>query len=449
MKGTFKFILITLFFSLIMFINPLLLFAQPSIPGFAVQTYANVSQPVSLSFEPSGFLYVGNGNWPSKIYRIGAGGSPIWEYGDIPLPDPDAVVFDAAGTISGQSGSVLVGGIDGPNSPTGYLSAILPDEITITIFGPGSGLVNPTDMIFDDGGRLLIADAFAAKVFYSDDGITLNTIIGSVYLAGELAIDESGNIYVSRHMVSNPISKYSPEGTLLDGSFVTGLDIHGMDFGPSSPPWDGHLFAVSYEGKLYRIDEMGTATEIGTGFHTPPGDPDLEFGPDGAMYVSDSGDNVIYRIAPACSGMPVTILGTDGHDVINGTEGPDVIHGLGGFDWIRGLGGNDVICGGDGSDVIGAGSGDDIVLGGDGHDAIWGGSGNDSLEGGDGNDSIFGGPGSDEVWGNFGNDSLYGLAGDDKLYGGWGPNDGSIDNNDTCYDVRWTHNWGCEVFYEE
>lgn len=224
--------------------------AQPLAAGFEVQSYSNVSQPVSLSFDPSGILYVGNGNWPSKIYRIDVGGSPVVEYGDISLEDPDAVVFDSVGTISGQPNSVLVGGIDGPSSPTGYLAAILPSESTITIFGPGSGLVNPTDMLFDDTGRLLIADAFAAQVFYSDDGITLNEIIGDVYLAGELAIDEFGNIYVSRHMVSNPISKYSPDGTLLDGSFVTGLDIHGMDFGPNSPPWNGHLFAVSYEGKL-------------------------------------------------------------------------------------------------------------------------------------------------------------------------------------------------------
>ena len=152
---------------------------------------------------------------------------------------------------------------------------------------------------------------------------------------------------------------------------------------------------------------------------------------------------------PLCNGKEPTIVGTEGHDVISGTAGPDVIHGLGGFDWIRGLGGDDVICGGDGSDVIGAGSGNDIVLGENGHDAIWGGPGDDTLKGGDGNDSIFGGPGDDKLRGNHGNDSLYGLDGDDELYGGWGPNNGVIDNNDTCYDERWTFNWGCEVFYEQ
>ena len=38
--------------------------AHPSALGFEVQSYSSVSQPVSLSFDPSGILYVGNGNWP-------------------------------------------------------------------------------------------------------------------------------------------------------------------------------------------------------------------------------------------------------------------------------------------------------------------------------------------------------------------------------------------------
>ena len=133
----------------------------PTVPGFEVQTYTNVSGPVNLSFDPLGILYAGNGNDPSKIYRIDVGGSPVRGYGDDPLFDPDAVAFDVNGEVSGQPGSVLVGGIDGPASPTGYLAAILPDESIKTIFGPTSGLINPQDILFDNEGRLLLADAFA------------------------------------------------------------------------------------------------------------------------------------------------------------------------------------------------------------------------------------------------------------------------------------------------
>ena len=170
---------------------------------------------------------------------------------------------------------------------------------------------------------------------------------------------------------------------------------------------------------------------------------------------------------PTCNGKAVTILGTEGHDVIFGTEGPDVIHGLGTSDFIMGMGGDDVICGGDGADFLSGVGGNDILIGGDGHDAMWGGSGNDTLYGEDGHDTLFGGDGNDELnggtgddaldglsgndilKGNYGNDTLYGGVGVDELHGGTGPNNGAFDNNDTCYDTAGTVKTGCEVFYLE
>ena len=53
-----------------------------------------------------------------------------------------------------------------------------------------------------------------------------------------------------------------------------------------------------------------------------------------------------------CDGEVVTIVGTEGDDVIVGTPGDDVIHGLGGIDNIEGRGGNDIICGGLGDDTL-------------------------------------------------------------------------------------------------
>jgi hypothetical protein len=83
----------------------------------------------------------------------------------------------------------------------------------------------------------------------------------------------------------------------------------------------------------------------------------------------------------ACNGANVTILGTNGADLINGTERPDVIHGLGGNDFIDGKGGNDTICGGDGSDSL---------IGGTGNDTLVAGFGSDTLSGGDGTNVCLG-----------------------------------------------------------
>ncbi len=119
---------------------------------------------------------------------------------------------------------------------------------------------------------------------------------------------------------------------------------------------------------------------------------------------------------PTCAGIPATIVGTDGNDVLTGTPGRDVIHAGDGHDIIRGLGGNDILCGGPGRDRIMGGKGTDIVSGGSGRDRIRGGAGGDTLSGDRGSDRISGGRGDDILRGGAGDDRLRGSAGIDLLF---------------------------------
>jgi tripartite motif-containing protein 71 len=97
-------------------------------------------------------------------------------------------------------------------------------------------------------------------------------------------------------------------------------------------------------------------------------------------------DVVAAAVPTSCTGIPATIVGTDGGDVLRGTRGRDVIAGLGGNDKLSGLAGNDVICGGGGKDIL---------KGGRGNDKLYGGAGKDTLKGGSGKDKLKGGPGKD------------------------------------------------------
>jgi predicted extracellular nuclease len=130
-----------------------------------------------------------------------------------------------------------------------------------------------------------------------------------------------------------------------------------------------------------------------------------------------------------CNGLPATIVGTTGDDVIYGTNGADVIAGLGGNDIINGGNGNDVICGYAGDDTLNGGNGNDTLIGSFGNDTLSGSNGddmlidsagNDVLDGGNGNDSLTGGDGIDELYGQNGNDVLDGGDGNDILSGGNG-----------------------------
>ena len=82
-----------------------------------------------------------------------------------------------------------------------------------------------------------------------------------------------------------------------------------------------------------------------------------------------------------CNGLNVTILGTNGPDLITGTLKPDIIHGLGGPDFIDGSSGNDTICGGDGNDTLIGGAGDDTLIAGSGADTLNGNDGTDVCTG--------------------------------------------------------------------
>ena len=94
-----------------------------------------------------------------------------------------------------------------------------------------------------------------------------------------------------------------------------------------------------------------------------------------------------YAAAPTCNGVPATIVGTAGDDVILGTSGPDVIVGKGGDDVIKARGGNDIVCGNGGNDTLIGGGGADLLFGNSGNDVLRGERGADMLAGGSGTDT--------------------------------------------------------------
>lgn len=285
--------------AVLLLISTALAFAQPVVPGFNVEVYANISGPVSLAFDPTGVLYVGNNDTPDPvpIRRVGIGGSPVEDFGPY-LHDPDSVLFDAAGGISGTPGSVFVSGSEysGGVPIRGYLTAIAPDETATTIY---STLYAPQQMVFDFYGRLLIPDQ---NIIYEATSEGLYTFVQG--LSGAMAVDGAGQIFVIREKKSNwVISILSRDGDIINEQFsVLPGDISylwawgsGMVFTPYDSTWQAHLIVTERQGKIYRVDQKGAVILLGYGFDFPGG---LAFGPDDTLYVSDVNANVIYRITP-------------------------------------------------------------------------------------------------------------------------------------------------------
>lgn len=196
-------------------------------------------------------------------------------------------------------------------------------------------------------------------------------------------------------------------------------------------------FAYSYvfDGQLGYLDHAlsvaGLTGEVtgATVWHINADEPDLIdydmsfklpaqdaiYAPD--PYRSSDHDPVIVGLdlIPTCNGLPATIIGTPGDDVINGTKDNDVIVALGGNDIINDDKGNDVICGDSGNDTLNGGDGDDILVGGYGNDILNGGKGDDTLRGMAGNDVLNSGNGDDTLTGGTGADSFNSGPGSDSI----------------------------------
>jgi Ca2+-binding RTX toxin-like protein len=110
---------------------------------------------------------------------------------------------------------------------------------------------------------------------------------------------------------------------------------------------------------------------------------------------------------PDGSELGLTLVATEGADVLVGSPVNDEIRGLGGPDALHGgAGGADLLDGGFGNDLLSGGLGNDTLRGGldSGADSMLGGAGNDVLDAGPGNDTLDAGGGNDTATGGDGDD---------------------------------------------
>ena len=285
-----------------------------TVPGYVVEHYADVTDPVQIAFDEAGVIYVGRDPWFSggshgewvKIHRVEVGGAPVTEYGLETLHDPDSVLVDVDGLFA-PAGSVLVCGyvdpMGQPDPDIGYVSAILPDQTVVEVFAPQAPLDNPNGMAFDAQNRLLIGD----DVDVGDNGVILVSTgpgVAPVPLinlpapaAGFVIHPVTNDIYT--RTADGIIRIYDENGVLLNNAFVTGLETVGpMAFGPGNAAWGDYLYTTNWmSGDLLRIDAFGNVEVIGTGFTGTTAT--IKFGPDGHMYMSRSEEQRIIRIVPA------------------------------------------------------------------------------------------------------------------------------------------------------
>jgi hypothetical protein len=274
----------------------------PTVPGADVTVYATVPDPGVLSFSLAGDLYVGrdasgsgggNGD-PVKIHRVGPGGAPVVEYGEAAIDDPDGVLFDEVGTVSGEAGSVLVAG-QAFGVAQGRISAIRPDEGVDELVPPTATCENPGNMAFVQFDHVVVGDASGQAICQLTGGSL--TIFADTAPAAPVDLEVSGSTnLVYARFTDGTVRVFGTDGSVFDPAFATGLGANGA-LALSSGEWGADAaYVLDGAGQLLRLDSSGAApVVVGTGFAA--GITDLEFGPGNALYVSDFNNDRVLRIA--------------------------------------------------------------------------------------------------------------------------------------------------------
>jgi len=171
--------------------------AEPLVPGFNVEVYAEVPFAQAMTFDPSGVMYVSGNVTSGPIYRVEVGGTLVSEFGP-PINEPGAVLFDAGGGISGTPGSVLVSGANFSGGvPTDtFVLAIAPDETATNILsGPFPDSSNGVTT-FDRNGRVILAGAARISALTTEGEEVID--FGRVGFGGAQTVDSVGRIYSLR-----------------------------------------------------------------------------------------------------------------------------------------------------------------------------------------------------------------------------------------------------------
>jgi hypothetical protein len=285
-----------------------------AVPGFEVTTYANVTDPVLLSFGPDGSLYVGRdpmasgSTTPVHVSRVAPGGSPVTSLGNAPISDPDSILLDVAGTISGVPGTLIVAGLLGTNS--GRISGIQPNGTVVTLFDTGNW-ANVIEMKFDLNGRFLFTALESRSIWSSTGGAPtiLATLPGSAYPT-YLTIGSDNRIVVGGS--DNVLRIYNADGSLANGGLATFSGLAGLEYSPGGA-FGTDLYGIdSVAGTLVRVNSAGQKSTVGTGFATGFSTKDIAFSSSGSLYVSVNTSDKVLRIASPWENLGYALGGAQG-----------------------------------------------------------------------------------------------------------------------------------------
>jgi uncharacterized protein (TIGR03437 family) len=237
--------------------------------------------PLGLALDSAGNLYIADQD-DNRVRKVSPGGTVT------------TVAGTGVASFSGDGGSAANAAINAPrglavdhagnlyiaDSGNNRIRQVTPSGI-ITTYPAGSGLITPQAVAVDQNGIVFVADTGGVRRVASNGSVQF--ISQNVYLASGLAVDASGNVYVSDSVRQQIFRLTAADPVLIAGQFyVTGFS------GDGGPATTAQLrnpggMAVDSKGNVYiadrdnyrirKVDTSGTITTIaGNGQYRFSGD---------------------------------------------------------------------------------------------------------------------------------------------------------------------------------
>jgi sugar lactone lactonase YvrE len=329
-----------------------------------------------------------------------------------------------SGMVLNRDGNLLVAdyGEGGNTPPDGAIYQVNPNTGARTVFA-GTGFVHPTDLAWGADGNLYVTDqgpdpSGPPMIIKLDPKTKAVTTIATGPSGdwgngvGSIAVARNGTVYFTDY--DNEVFKRDPvSGAITDLANTTLL--HGAD-GLALTPDERTLYVAAFTTAPNRVVKVDTQTGAASLVANTSDAVAETLLPDGSLLSSNTSptgglDGSLERI----TGSTVTSFSADPnlgypHDTV---VEPQRCAGL--IPTVVGTTAPDTLTGSPFADVISTLGGKDKVKGGGGKDVICGGPGKDKLFGQAGNDKVFGQGGKDTLVGGKGKDRLVGGKGADVL----------------------------------
>lgn len=270
--------------------------AQPNVPGYVVEQFGTLPagyKSYTMSRDAAGWLYFGsddNNGAGVQLMRMGPGGGAAVPFGLTTVYDPDGVIIDASGQISGSPGALLVMSSSFAGGE-GVLRKVLQTGEVSAVVSATSVLNNGDAMAFDSLNRLYV------NVSPNQTIVRCTGAVPAVFIStpanvgtGILAIDDQDRLMVA--CSDGAVRRYTTAGA-LDATISVGTGATSVAWA-GSPPWGPAAYGMdSPNGVLKRIDTGGATQTIGTNFGVVYA---IVFSPDGNLYAANYDTGIVYRV---------------------------------------------------------------------------------------------------------------------------------------------------------